>query len=542
MGWLLRQGVSWSGHERDVAYLGLGDGSFVEAAGALGIDFDADGRCVARVDWDGDGDLDVWMRARSEPRVRFLENRVPRRGTFVRAKLVDALHAIGARLEVRPADQPQATPWLRTRRAGEGYLSQSSEWLHVGVGAVEQVDLTVVWADGTREAFGTTPSGRALVLRRGEGRWREGPSAYPWGEAPAEPSPDARERGIEGRVVLATPHPLPTLPVQRADGQTLSLGGLAAYQRGRQQKPALLMVWSRDCAPCAQELAAWSRARDAVRETGLGVLALEVPGETEDQPDWLERVQWPFAQARLTEESTELMHALSDYFTDHTGPLAVPLSWLVDERGRLQVLYLGPADPEVVLRDMGLFGLQGPQRLRQAFPFDGVFLEPPKEPRWVRWGQFLRARGLERSAEELQWAQVSAERLDGADAQFRVGEARLRQGRPQEALPSLQAAVDLAPSVPRYQGALARCLMALEQPQEARKAWQSALIGDPRRAEYLLGLGTAACALGDRGEALRAWQTLRPLDQAAAAALKERIDGMSEPAPTTPADPANEPR
>ena len=529
--------MSWSGRERDAAYWGLGDGTFVEAAGAWGLDLPADGRSVARVDWDGDGDLDLWMRARSEPRVRFWENRMPRQGASVRIKLVDALHAIGARLEVWPVGSDQAQPWLRTRRAGEGYLAQSSEWLHVGVGATEEVRLVVRWADGEREEFGQARSGRSYVLKRGEGRWREGPAPWEWSADSiaerSEPISDAKNQ--QGRTVLAAPHPLPSLRVVTGSGKEVSLGGIAQSQGGRQQRPALLMVWSPDCAPCVQEMSAWSKAREAVQASGLGVIALQVPLEAgaDDQQAtaWLERIQWPFARATLTEQGVQLLHALGDYFTDRTGPLAVPISFLVDERGRLQVAYLGPVEVETVLGDTDLFGLAGPARLRAAFPFDGLFLNPPKEPRWNRWAQFLAARGLPESADELQWAQVSAEHLGGAKARHEVGEARARQGRWKEALPHLEAAVELAPRVARYQAGLARAQGALELWEESLASWQKALILAPRNAEYLAALGSLYLHLEQPKAAERVWQTLRPLDHERAQRLRAAIDQARERSP-----------
>ena len=52
-------GASWSGSERNNAFLNLGDGTFADASAVLGIDFMDDARAVVTTDWDGDGDLDV---------------------------------------------------------------------------------------------------------------------------------------------------------------------------------------------------------------------------------------------------------------------------------------------------------------------------------------------------------------------------------------------------------------------------------------------------------------------------------------------------
>ncbi|MCA9000852.1 MAG: VCBS repeat-containing protein, partial [Planctomycetes bacterium] len=70
---LLSSGTSWSGHEHNSAWIHLGEGIFQDISDTSGMAFDADGRGVVRVDWDGDGDLDLWIRSRSAPGLRYME-------------------------------------------------------------------------------------------------------------------------------------------------------------------------------------------------------------------------------------------------------------------------------------------------------------------------------------------------------------------------------------------------------------------------------------------------------------------------------------
>ena len=53
---MIRAGSSWSGHERNCAYLNTGDGNFANISVASGVDFADDGRGLAFGDWDLDGD------------------------------------------------------------------------------------------------------------------------------------------------------------------------------------------------------------------------------------------------------------------------------------------------------------------------------------------------------------------------------------------------------------------------------------------------------------------------------------------------------
>ena len=57
----VRQGRSFSGHERNCCFLNTG-GQFADISGVSGIDFADDGRGIGLTDWDHDGDLDAWSR------------------------------------------------------------------------------------------------------------------------------------------------------------------------------------------------------------------------------------------------------------------------------------------------------------------------------------------------------------------------------------------------------------------------------------------------------------------------------------------------
>ncbi len=534
MGWLTRQGLSWSGPERNVCFLGTGEGRFLEAGGALGLDFADDGRSVARVDWDMDGDLDLLLRSRSTPRLRFLENRVPRRGNWIAVKPVATASALGARLEVQATDENgQEQIWMRSLRAGEGYLSQSSEWLHVGIGQSKNPRVDIVWPGGERESFGPAAAGKAWIAVQGEGRSEEYLPAESGGgqgglrefagagtdnkvQTQESSTAYAKQVGAAGRYVLATPYVLPSLAIKTSRGGELSLGGVLKHRQGDTPKPLVLMLWSADCAPCLSELEEWSQAKNQVEAHGLSVLALELKPQTGAQltgpSNRLAQLGWPYPQAELPPESAHLLHALAGYFTDSTRPLALPMSLLIDGHGQIQALYWGRVSPQTAMRDIGLFDLTGPDRLRKAMPFDGLFLDPPKRPDWLLASQFLRTRGLEKSAEELEWALVRTTDVNGAEAQFQMGMARLRQGQAEQAKESLLRVVEMAPAIPRYQSGLADCLLTLGETEGAREHYGLSLVGQPRQPKVLFELGKLQVQAGDLGSAHRTLGSLRPLD------------------------------
>ena len=135
---LLREGKSFSGRERNCAFLNQGNHKFTTVSAVSGLDFADDGRAIASVDWDHDGDLDLWIQNRTGPRLRFMKNqsRESQPGTDASSSVSVLLpgvtcnrDAIGARVEI-VSQQSATAPLVQTLRAGDEYLSQSSKGLH----------------------------------------------------------------------------------------------------------------------------------------------------------------------------------------------------------------------------------------------------------------------------------------------------------------------------------------------------------------------------------------------------------------------------
>ena len=82
---MMHEGRSFSSHERNCVYLNTGSapaggGRFANISAISGLDFPDDGRAVALVDWDHDGDLDMWISNRNAPRLRLMRNEQPLSG------------------------------------------------------------------------------------------------------------------------------------------------------------------------------------------------------------------------------------------------------------------------------------------------------------------------------------------------------------------------------------------------------------------------------------------------------------------------------
>ncbi len=128
LGKMLEEGKSWSGRERNLAYLNTGDGRFTDVSTLAGWAFPSDSRALGFTDWDGDGDLDVWQANRSAPRVRFLFNQLETPDRFLKIRLIGTRcnrDAIGARVTLTLYDGKRL---LKTLRAGEGYPQRFIKW------------------------------------------------------------------------------------------------------------------------------------------------------------------------------------------------------------------------------------------------------------------------------------------------------------------------------------------------------------------------------------------------------------------------------
>lgn len=342
----MEAGHSWSGNERNVCYLNTGDGSFVDASGVSGLDFPDDARCAVVVDWDADGDLDLWIRNRTGPKLRFLENDAPRDDRYVALELVGTdcnRDAIGAVVEVYT---PKARS-LRQVTCGEGYLAQSSRRLHFGLGAERTIERVVVhWPDGSREELSGPAVGRSYVLRQHAGAFeareeRARIAPVGGGALAAEPPESARTLL---RVPLAVPPTLARLVDEDAQA-------------------TLITLWAHWCAPCIAELRELGGARADLAESGIEVLALNVD-ETEDRAEaraLFQRELMPRTSdggPAFTVAEEPVLAALQSVFEhvyESAEDIALPAGLLVDGAGRIQLLYAGAVTPAQLEDDVTTF-------------------------------------------------------------------------------------------------------------------------------------------------------------------------------------------
>ena len=380
---LVRAGVSQSGHERNCCFLNTGAERFANVSAAAGLDHIGDARAYALVDWDDDGDLDLWTTNRTAPRVQFLRNNSGSDHHFLALKLegngtTTNRDAIGARVEVLLVGDQR--PMIKTLRAGEGFLSQSSKLVHFGLGDQEQIDrIKIRWPGGDVEQFAGLKADRTYRIVQGSDRaemWSR--PSDPVTLQASENEPPARTD--MARISLRFPIPLPTLAYETFEGKQVSID----KYRG---SPTLVNLWASWCQPCLAELAELRERQQEIRDKKLAVIALSIDGLAEDQQadpkaarQLLQQLKFPFEGGLATASLTERFEEVLNYLFDYRRPWSVPTSLLLDNEGHLAAIYVGRVNVDELLSDADNLRSDEQSWLEASLPFPGRWSDGKRLP------------------------------------------------------------------------------------------------------------------------------------------------------------------
>ena len=533
---LIRQGHSFSGNERNCCFVNGRDGHFSDVSAASGLNVAGDGRAVAAVDWDRDGDLDLWLTQRTAPRLAYFENRHAQGTRALRLRL-EGVHcnrdAIGARVEVWL--RGVAAPRIRTVRAGHGYLSQSTSDVLVGLSPEEQIDRVVVrWPGCEAETIDDLQPGACYDWRQGDGpveRYRFAIRHTPKGtDAPApltEPSHSERSR-----TMLVARLPMPPLRVISREGESEQL---SHYVSGR---PTVVVLWAPWCQPCLAELAEWSQHQAAVNAAGVNVVAVNVdefPTAAGDPRDAttrrddaqrvLTRLSFPFASADATESFVQSLDIMQRTILDRERPLAIPCSFLLDGSGQLAAFYKGPVGWRTSFKATCRYSRKLRTNAAPAlFPLTGRWLDPPAATDPMRIAVALNDAGLSDVAMAYT-EQVEVYLQDGEGARYMAADLKRRKrieaaalrgvllidaGHPKLAIQPLLQCVDLDPDDLRSRMKLGEAYTKIGDPKNAVEHLQHAAQLAPDDPEIHYDLALSLTATGRAHHAIDAFR--RSLD------------------------------
>ena len=513
---LLRDGKSFSGHERNCAYLNCGTAGFANVSAVSGLDFPDDGRAVCVTDWDQDGDQDVWLHNRTGPRLRLMRNRLrdADRGqesqthfvTFRLRGTTSNQDAIGARVTVWQEDDTR--PQTQTLHAGDAFLSQSSKWLHFGLGAGQRVSrVTVQWPNGVVQEYHDLAADRRYQLTEGDAIALVLPvpdRALALDDT--EQPPVAAEAAI--RTVLANRLPLPILPYRKLDGEqrTIASSGTAR----------LVVLWASWCPACQRELSDLRQHRDTLKNAGIETLLIALDGLDTEQVSGVADVQATAERLSLTfpvgiaeRALLEKLELAESVLLNRPPPLAVPLNLLIDGDGALAAIYRGPLDIDALFADVGQLDTPLVRRRDQAVPFAGTWTSPPRQMLLRAVGHWFQEHGFDE--DHVRYLRLDAEMLERQLQLAKTPDERRR-------ISNIYAATNYTVGVG---------LLAQNESVQAEQYFRRAVETNPRHVDATVNLAVLYAKRRNVQEAIRLLRRAIDLDPDSIAARTNLANAMS---------------
>lgn len=322
------------------------------------------------------------MTNRTGPRLRFLRNNNPHNFHFLAVRLTGNgttcnRDAIGARVELYFND-PAATPMLRTLRAGEGFLAQSSKWIHFGLGENQTVrSLVVRFPDKSQQTFGPLKADQFYLIDQGKNQVRVWTPPVP----PVPPTPSTATSVIKpspltvppdtdkAQITLTSGLPIPAMRITDFDGQ--------AYELKPPFKTVFLLnIWATWCIPCRSELNDLKANASKLRAHGIEVLALNVDGLDHehagtgtDPKAYLEKMQFPFPGALADARCMDVLNAYQTALFRYPVTLSLPTSFLIGRDGSAMAVYRGPLSVSRLIADARL--IYAPPKMRRMLSVPG---------------------------------------------------------------------------------------------------------------------------------------------------------------------------
>jgi thiol-disulfide isomerase/thioredoxin len=289
----------------------------------------------------------------------------------------------------------------------DGFRSQVPFDLHFGLGKAATIDsLEVKWPSGKVEVWNNLPVDQLLLVREG---------ASTVESRPLERWPDSlRPRGPGA--------PRPTFDARRLDGPVapVAAGG----------RPVVINFWAPWCAPCNVELPQLVRLAD---RHGKEVDFVGVSVERQD----LESVRASIKKFGIPYAQFVSDDSLMERFFGSSEGAALPSTFVFGANGGLRRIFRGAITEPDVESLLSSFQEQG-VRTTDLTLLARIALRMGDYDKAIE--HYRKITALE--PESLDQAGVAWEHRR-AQAQFFVGVARLRSGRPAEAVADFQAAIRL---------------------------------------------------------------------------------------------------
>jgi tetratricopeptide (TPR) repeat protein len=511
---LIRADATWSGYERNVGYLNNGDGTFSDVSGVAGLDFVEDSRTFALADFDQDGRVEMVLKNRSGPQLRYLKNVMPGLPPAIAFRLKGKKSnrdAIGAVVAIETSAGRQE----RFVQAGSGFLAQHSKEIFFGLGAAQgAVQATVRWPSGLVQRLEDLPLNHRIWVEEGSAAVRK------------EAFAAAAKRGeTKGRVSFPENEQLPReaetwllVPVAAPDFQVKGANELRESLSSRRGKPVLLYFGSEEMTEWGAELEKLQNQSEGWKGKGLELVVVNVGGVQKAGREKHEDGRWGFPVVDAPAELVGIYNLLYGRLFDRHRDMVLPTAFLIDSQGDIAKVYQGDLRAEHVEADFRQIPKTAEERMARGLPFDGVSATYETGRNYLSYGAVFYERGyLEQSEAFFKLAAKDDPR--GAEPLYGLGSVYVEMKKNKEARECFQRTV-LAEA--NYPGTLPNAwnnlgiLAAREgKTDEAIGYFEKALELNPENGVALLNLGNAYRQKKEWGSAQKALEravTLNPED------------------------------
>jgi len=358
--------MSWSGNERGCLFLNHGGKRFATASYVTGFDFADDGRGMALVDWDHDGDLDLWMCNRAGPQVRFLQNQLSG-SRWLSLKLIGDgqkvnRDAVGSTVVVWVKEHGKEVPLKRSVTAGDIFLSQSSRWGNVGLADSKVQRIEIRWPDGTQQELPALQENRQYTLKYGDldaQVWQRPFPAHPvkLAETPLD-EPILENRGI--RLVQGTLMPPLYLVDQDKKPAKIKTG-----------KATLIKFWASWCPNCQKELKQLPRYKSYFEQVGVDIVLVNAEMNADGELKMAESPLPGFPNYFMGKKGGDNLQLYLNSVTVLHQKMKLPMSMLINDRGEVAAVYLGSVKAVHIARTALVAKKSRAWRYTNAVPFPG---------------------------------------------------------------------------------------------------------------------------------------------------------------------------
>lgn len=488
---LIRADHSWSGFERNVFYLNHGDGTFSDVSAVMGLDFIEDGRTFVLGDFDQDGRLEVVLKNRNSPQLRYLKNvivELPPSISFRLTGKTSNRDAIGAKITVE-TDSGRQTRWLQI---GSGFLAGHTKEMFFGLGSAKSVSKTTIqWPSGLKQELRDLPVNHRIWIEEGKPPLRI--ESFREVARPTASELNATPRGQEvlperAETWLLIPVPAPAFSLSDASGRPIVLASLSG-------KPVLIHFWSQTTASAEKDLEVLEGVHSTNRG-GLQVLAVNVDAAGTGASSALPPSygHYSFSVAQGSQDIVAVYNILYRRLFDRHRDMSVPISFLIDSAANVVKVYQGPLAVANLAADFQNIPRSNAERLAKALPFRGLTEAYEYERNQFSLGFEFYERGYFAEAQSF-FQQALKDDPQSAEAYYGLGSAYLQQQKTNEARQCFERVLQLHAA---YPGTVPNAwnnlgiLSAREGNTDlAIQQFQRALQIDPEHSIALQNLGSA---------------------------------------------------